>query len=218
MNLIDYARILVHRGWIMLLLAVLAAGSAYFLSTQQTPIYRSTQKVLIQPSRNDFGLTEASRILLNSYEEYLYSELRAATVIDQLRLDMTPSDLLSNVTIQANRDRLTIQIDVDSTDPNQANDIARAWGNELERYRNDQNQQVRREDQIEASLQDNARATLNRPRPTINAVAGGVLGLLLGGMIVFVLEYLESSVLRRREDVERSLALQVLAAIPDFEG
>jgi capsular polysaccharide biosynthesis protein len=37
-------------------------------------------------------------------------------------------------------------------------------------------------------------------------------------MIVFVLEYLESSVLRRREDVERSLALQVLAAIPDFEG
>jgi capsular polysaccharide biosynthesis protein len=49
----------------------------------------------------------------------------------------------------------------------------------------------------------------------VNALAGGVLGLLLGGVIVFVLEYLESSIVRRREDIERSMDMPVLAAIPD---
>ena len=82
MNLIDYGRILWRRGWIILLLAVFAAGSAYFLSTQQTTIYRSTQKVLIIPSRSDLSLTESSRLLLNSLREYLDSTYMAANVID----------------------------------------------------------------------------------------------------------------------------------------
>jgi capsular polysaccharide biosynthesis protein len=67
-------------------------------------------------------------------------------------------------------------------------------------------------------LQDVARYTLLRPRPLINAAAGAILGLLLGGIIVFVLEYLESSIVRSREDVERSLDIPVLAAIPHMEG
>jgi capsular polysaccharide biosynthesis protein len=32
-----------------------------------------------------------------------------------------------------------------------------------------------------------------------------------------VLEYLESSIVRRREDIERALDLPVLATIPDME-
>ncbi len=41
-----------------------------------------------------------------------------------------------------------------------------------------------------------------------------MLGLLLGGTVVFVLEYLESNIVRSKEDVERFLELPVLAAIP----
>ena len=35
--------------------------------------------------------------------------------------------------------------------------------------------------------------------------------------VVFVLEYVESSIVRRREDIERVLDLPVLASIPDME-
>ena len=42
MQLQDYARVLLKRGWIIILLAILAAGSAYVFSKLQTPIYRST--------------------------------------------------------------------------------------------------------------------------------------------------------------------------------
>lgn len=218
MKLIDYARILVRRGWIMLVLAAIAAGSAYAFSTQATPIYRSTQKVLIQPSRADLGLTESTTRLLNSYVEYLNSRFIAEDVITELQLDTTPEQLLSNVTIAADQFRLFIQIDVDQTDGETANRIANQWGIALVEYRNEQNQTVRRESQIDALLQDYPTYSQIRPRPRINAVAGAVLGFLVGGVIIFVLEYLESSIVHRTEDVERVLELPVLAAIPDLEG
>lgn len=218
MNLMDYGRILLRRGWIMLLLAVIAAGSAYALSTRQQPIYRSTQKVLMQPSRADFGLTEASKTLLGNHVAYLDSEFIAQQVIDTLRLDMTASELKSNVNIAPDPLSLSIQIDVDLPDGDLANDVARTWGDMLIQYRVEENQKARREDQITARLQDVARYSLLRPRPAINAAAGAILGLLLGGLLVFVLEYLESSVVRSRDDVERSLDLPVLAAVPDVEG
>jgi capsular polysaccharide biosynthesis protein len=217
MNLIDYIRILVRRGWIIVLLAVIAAGSAYFLSARQAPIYKSTQKVLILPSRADLSLTESTKGIMNSYVQYLDSEYVAQEVINKLQLDMTAAALKGNARFKADTLRLFIQIDVYSTNGDLANDIARTWGEELVRFRQEENQKVTRQDQIDARLQDVARYSLDRPHPLVNAAAGAVLGLLLGGVIVFVLEYLESSVVRRREDLERALDMPVLAAIPDVD-
>lgn len=214
MNLLEYGRILWRRGWIMVLLAVIAAASAYFLSSRQTPIYRSTQLVLIQPSRNDLGLTEATTRLMESYVVYLNSSDRAQEVINTLNLDMLARDLQGKATIAANRNNLTVQIDIDLPDGELANDVARTWGNLLVQYRTAENQTVRQEDRIDALLPDGARYRLLQPNILINTLAGAIIGFLLGGILVFVLEYLESSVVRRREDIERQLDLPVLASIP----
>jgi capsular polysaccharide biosynthesis protein len=122
------------------------------------------------------------------------------------------------VTIASDPLNLTIQIDVDLTDGDLANDVAREWGNLLIQYRNDQNQRARREDHITASLQDNARYSQLQPRMVLNTLAGAILGLILGGAVVFVLEFLESSVVRSRGDLERSADIAVLATIPYAEG
>ncbi|MFQ3567131.1 MAG: Wzz/FepE/Etk N-terminal domain-containing protein [Aggregatilineales bacterium] len=215
MNLFEYGRILLRRGWIIILLAIVAAASAFLLSRTQTPIYRATQVIIIQPSRNDLGLTEATTRLMNSYQVYLNSSLRAQQVIDELQLDMLPNDLLSRVTIASDRTNLTVQIDVEMTDCGIANRVAQTWGNLLIRYRNVENQTVRQEDRISAIPADNARCpTAQRPNVAVNTIAGGLLGALVGGVIVFALEYIESSIVRRREDIERSLELPVLASIP----
>ena len=218
MNLLEYVNILLRRGWILLLLALVAAGSAWWLGTRQTPVYRATQRVLMQPTRADFGLTEASKTLLGNHVAYLDSEFRAREVIDNLRLDMTARQLTNVVTIAADPLNLTIQIDVDLADGDLANDVAREWGNLLIQYRNEENQRARREDHINARLQDNARYELLRPRPTLNAAAGAILGLILGGVLVLVLEYLESSIVRNSEDMERATGISVLANIPQAEG
>lgn len=215
MNLIDYGRLLVRRGWIIVLLAIIAAGSAYVLSTRIQPVYRATQLVLIQPSRNDLGITESTLRLMNSYVVYLKSTERAQQVINNLQLDMLAGDLNGNATIQASRDNFTVQIDVDLTDAGIAGRVANEWGQLLVRYQETENQTRRQEDRIRALLPDGPSVGLLRPRPTINAAAGAVIGIVLGAVIVFVLEYLESSVIRRRDDLERVLEIPVLATIPD---
>jgi hypothetical protein len=113
MNLTHYVRILIRRGWIVVLAIVLTAAAAFAFSKAQTPTYRATQKVLFQPARNDFGLTETLRTLLRSYVVYMNSDDQAAKVIDRLQLDMAPGELRSRTTIASDPTQLVIQFDVD---------------------------------------------------------------------------------------------------------
>lgn len=215
MNLIDYGRILLRRGWIIILIAAIAGGSAFLFSRSQPREFRATQIVLIQPSRNDLGLAEATTRLLNSYVVYLQSSRIAQQVIDNLRLDMIAGELVGDVTIDSDRNNLTVQIDVELPDCALASSVAQEWGNVLVRYRESENQAVRQEDRVDALLADNARCpTSTSPNVPINTAVGAGLGIVLGAVIVFVLEYLESSVVRRREDIERGLEMPVLASIP----
>ena len=188
MNLIDYASILLRRGWIMLLLAIIAAASAFVFSRTLDPVYRATQRVRIEPSRSDFGLVQSAKQLLNSQVSYLDSSLRAAEVIDHLQMDMTPQQLRADVRIAPNLDSLVIQIDAEHKDIGQAAQIATEWAQLLIRYRDDQNQRARQEDRIYASLQDNPVIVLARPNVAINTLVGLIAGLFVGGIIVFALE------------------------------
>ena len=77
MDLSYYWRLIVRRGWIVVLAVIITAGAAFALSKLQTPVYRATQRVLMQPARNDFGLTETLRILLRSWVVYLDTEQQA---------------------------------------------------------------------------------------------------------------------------------------------
>lgn len=214
MNLTYYARILIRRGWILLLAIAITAGAAYAFSKAQTPVYRATQRVLLQPARNDYGLTETLRILLRSYVVYLNTDTQAATVITRLQLDMTPGDLRRYTTISSDPTQLIVQIDVDMQDGPLAARIATELGRLLVEYRTEDNRDLQREDRIDALLIDTATYGLHSPKTKINMLAGAVLGLLLGGAVVFALEYLESNILRSRDDVQSFLALPLLAAIP----
>jgi capsular polysaccharide biosynthesis protein len=217
MNLTDYIRVILRRWWIIAALMAITMGSAFLFSRAQTPVYRATQRVLIQPSRIDFGLLEAATRLIRSYVVYLDSNDRAREVIDILQLDMIPSELRENVTISSDESRFLIQIDVDLPDGDLANDVARQWGVQFVEWRNEQNQRTRYEDRIQAIRIDDPIYGQIRPSTTVNVIAGAVLGVLLGGVIVFVLEYLESNVIRHQDDVRQALEIPVLGAIPSEE-
>ena len=104
--------------------------------------------------------------------------------------------------------------DSENTDPNLANDIARTWANLLIMEQNADNDRLRQEDRIYVEFIDDPQAGLERPNTKINTAAGAVFGLLLGVALVFLLEWLASSVMRRSEDVERYLGIPVIGTIP----
>lgn len=215
MELSDYLRIIRQRGWIIILLAVLTAVTAFGYSKMQTPVYESNLRLLVRPARTDFGQSQAARELLGNYEQWLRSSFRAQAVIDQLQLDMTAGELLGDVSVASDRLGLVLQLVIENTDGDLANDIATAWGNLLIQWQQGENEKNRQEDRITIEFQDNPQYSLASPQTKINTAAGFVFGALLGIILIFLLEWLESGVMRRSEDVERYLEIPVVGRIPN---
>jgi len=214
MELSEYLRILRKRWWIIVLVTGLTAAAAYGFSAIQTPEYKSTVQLSVWPARIDNGAQLAAKSLLRAFAVYADSNTFAERVKNELQLDMLAEDLNDKVTLASVDEDFTIQIEVLDSDPNIANDIARTWAEKFVDWRNQQNQLQRKEDRVEALIVQDPIAGKFRPQTTLNTIAGGIIGLMLGGLIVFVLEWIESGVLRTPEDVERAMGMTVLGAIP----
>ena len=214
MKINDYARILRQRGWLIILLALLTAAAAFGFSKIQTPVYESNLRILVQPARTDFGQAQAAQQLLRGYVQWINSSYRAAKVIDELKLDMTPNQLLSDFGVASDDSSFGVRLNVENSDPDLANDIARSWGNTFIQWRIDDNATQRKEDRVDAEFIDDPLAGLARPQTMINTAAAAVFGILLGIIIILVLEWYESGVVRRSEDIERYLEIPVIGSIP----
>jgi len=215
MELTDIIRILNKRWWIVVVAVVLTAGSAVAFSELQPPEYTSTAEVIIEPARPDLGLTQSAKSLLRTYMTVANSNKWAEDVIRELELSTTPQLLRNDVHFAAELDRFVIKIEVENHDGDQANRIALAWAEHLQNWRNEQNQAQRKEDRVYAYLRDQPSYGQTWPPSTkIMLGAGAVFGLIIGGVIIFFLEWLEAGMIRTPQDIERNINLTVLAAIP----
>jgi len=215
MEFSDYVRVLRKRWWIIVVAVVLTAGSTVLFSEIQYPQYTSTAEVIINPARPDFGLTQSAKILLRSYMTVADSYNWAQDVIDELQLPMTAEGLRGNTNFAAEDDRMVVKIEVEDYDGDQANDIARTWADLLVQWRDRENTKLNKEDRVEAILRDQPRYSQSWPPSTkIMLAAGVVFGLVVAGVIIFFLEWLEAGIIRTPEDLERQLGLTVVGAIP----
>jgi capsular polysaccharide biosynthesis protein len=214
MELRDYLRILRKRGWIIILTTVLTAAAAWGFSQMQTIEYKSTISVFVRPERIDNGTLLATKQILRGFVRYIDSLNFSQRVINQLSLDMKPDTLKGKVTIASKDEDYIIQIDVVDTDPAQSERVALEWANQFVQWRDQDNLKQRKEDRVDANIVQNPTTGKFRPQTTLNVVAGAIIGLLLGVIIVFFLESIESNILRSPDDVERVLGATVIGAIP----
>jgi len=77
-----------------------------------------------------------------------------------------------------------------------------------------ENDKNRQEDRITIEFRDDPQVALDRPNTRINTLAAFVFGALIGVILIFLLEWLESGVIQRSEDVERYLEIPVIGTIP----
>ncbi len=215
MQLRDYLRIITKRAWIIVLAMFITVASALIFSRLQTPVYRSSIQLYVWPARLDWGLQQVIKALMRSYAAQIRSRETAGKVIDRLQLDITPEELLRKLTVSPIESDFLIQIDANDYDPLIARDIAQetaeVFVEKITVYMLDQDKQ----DRVDVSIRDAAQmGTLYKPKWKINVLAGALFGLLVGGLVVFILEWLQSDIIRTNEDVERHTGVAVLGAIP----
>jgi capsular polysaccharide biosynthesis protein len=214
---LDYIRIIRKRWWIIAVAVVLTAASALVFGELQTKEYTSTVEVIIEPARPDLGLTQSTKWLLRTYMTVIDSRQTAQDVIDNpdLQLSMTPDELRGRARFAALDDRMVIKIEIEDYDGDQANRIAAAWAQELIDWRNEQNAKQRKEDRVDAYLRDYPTAFQSwPPSRRILGAAGAVFGLVVAGLVIFFLEWIEVGVIRTPQDLERQLDLPVMGTIP----
>jgi capsular polysaccharide biosynthesis protein len=212
----EYMRIIAKRGWIILLVAIITTGSALVFSRIQTPVYRSSIFLNVWPARLDWGLQQTIKGLMRNYTGVIASRDTAMKVINRLQLDVTPDELREKLTVSPIEADFLIQIDADDDDPLIARDIAQTTAEVFVEYIDVYMLDQDKADRVQVSIRDYALpGALHKPKWKINALAGAVFGVLIGGLIVFVLEWLEADILRTTEDVEARTGVAVLGVIPN---
>lgn len=211
MSLLEYGRILLQRGWIILICLIVGAGGMTVYSVRQPAVYRSTMQVIFEPAQSGQGISAANAALLRSYVVYLSSTAIAAEIVQELSMGISAEALKAGTEISAIPDQSLIRIEVNDSNGDAANTVAYAWGLKLVDVRNRQNEELSISERINATPQDFPRYALYRPRTTANALLGAVAGLAVGIVIVFVLERRRLRTLRFASDF--ALA-GLLATIP----
>ncbi|MEM7530864.1 MAG: Wzz/FepE/Etk N-terminal domain-containing protein [Chloroflexota bacterium] len=215
MTIQEYIRILRRRGWMIVLAVIVAGGAAFGVSYLQEKEYRATVFVSTVPARADHGLNMTTRELLRNFAENIRTPEVAQRVIDRAQLDQNPYQFLGNVNVVPDSSTYTIEIEARDGDGEVAKLMALTMADELVEERTAYYAQQDKRDRIEVKIRSRAIGyDQTQPKPMLNAVAGSMLGLLLGVAIVLLLKWMEADLLRTSIAVERSLGLPVLGAIP----
>ncbi len=219
MELKQYFKVLVRKWWIIVLACVVTVGSAVIFSEVQPPVYRSSAILQVIPARYDYGLTLAAEQLLRQFANQIHTTNMAQQVIDELQLDISTDKLLGDVTVAPIPEDFLIEIDVNRPHPEEARDVASAFAHDFVAFHAAQILDIDRQDRVQIRILEDAKyGWVHWPKTKTLALAGGVLGLLIGLLLAFGLEYLESDVLRSPEDVERYVGVPVLGSIPTISG
>jgi capsular polysaccharide biosynthesis protein len=211
----EYWNIVRKRGWIILLVAVVAAVAALGLSLILPKTYQATIQLSVEPARPDWGLNQATKDLLRNYVLNIQSHSMTGDAIARAQLDMTSDQFLADLDVSADASNLSLTIRAESRDPDEAILMAQTLANVFVEERKQWNQQIDMRDRIYVEKVDDIRyATLASPKWKFNTLAGAVFGAIIGGVIVFFLEWLQSDILRTAGDVEKAIDMSVLGVIP----
>lgn len=216
MDLRDYVKILLKRGWIIILVTLVTTLSAIGFSKVQSPLYQAIINLNVRPSRiTDWGSLNSIKIILRNYAWNIKNDVaRAREVDDALQLDMSPYKLLSNIETASSEADLLIKIVARDPQPETAQAIVEKLAQLFVRDIDEDNLLYEKQDQVFVKVAGEAQVSLFSPKTKINALVGILLGGLLGGVFAFGLEYLDDTI-KTAEDVERYVGgLTVLGTIP----
>lgn len=177
------------------------------------PVYESTAKLYIlsqSTSLTSFADIQISNSLAKDYEEMIFSRPVVMQVAKNLNLDYEYEELKEMVSIENPIDTRCLNITCQSTDVQEAADIANEFATVAKRQISDIM------DTDEPSLYEGAIAETEpiKPEKLKNMIIGFLLGFIIACAII-IIRYLLNDSIKSEEDIEKFLGLNTLAAIPN---
>lgn len=212
----EYVGIIVRRGWIVAVLAVLAAGAAYVVGKRQTPIYEASVHLVVRPARADADLGQSIAAMLRSLANDIPTHQFTQRAIERAQIEAITTDTLlsgKRLLVEVEPGEYTIAITVRDPDPHTAVVTANALAALFAAQRTEWNDRQANDMRVAVEIPDHARhADLYAPRTQLYVAAGGFLGAALGAAIAGVLEWMAASAVRSAQDLAL-LDVRVLGAI-----
>lgn len=153
-----------------------------------------------------------SQRLVSTYGELVKMRVVVDEVIGNLELDISYKDFREKVNVNLVKDTEIIKLEVRDRDPVLATEIA----NETARVFMQNVKDIMMVENVKIIDKAQVPDIPIKPKPKLNMAIASVLGIVIGVFLVFLLEYLDSTI-QTPDDVERYLDLPVIGIIPMIE-
>jgi len=152
----QYFALFLRWWWLIVLCAALGGGAAYAYSSRITPVYSASTTLLVQQASasgsSEYTALLTSERLARTYSEMITGRAVMEAVIDQLGLDVSPTELAGRIKVELVRDTLLIRLQVEDTNPLRAAQVSDAVAYAFA-AQNDSRQQERFADSLTSTRQ-----------------------------------------------------------------
>ncbi len=215
MELQELWRVIRKRLGMIVLIAVVATVTSGLLSKfVLSKQYAATATLFVIPQNSTQDLLTSmatGQKLVDTYAQFVLSRAVLTRVAESEGVSVAQLTKMIIATPDINTDLLTIT--VKSSSPamaaNIANAVARSTVTEVTSVQGQKNLEV-----VNPALSSNIPVA---PKAAINVAIALVLGLLVGGGLAFLLEYMDDSI-HSEDDVKRVLDLPLLTVIPTIDS
>ncbi len=218
----DLLGVLWRRLWVIVLVAVLLAGSAVGFDLLQTPTYKASIKILVGQKQEGStpgslgGEVEGLQQITKTMAEAVETRPVAEAVIRELGLGISPKSFLENLTAEQVAATQFIEVTYESTSPAEAQQTANTVGDVFSEQVSEISPSA---NAITATVWERAATPESPVSP--NLLRDGILALILGGMLgiglAFLLEHLDDS-WRSPEEVEQVTGVPNFGVIPEIKA
>lgn len=220
-DLLKLAQALLKKWYVIILMVVLGAVmAAVYTLYCITPTYKASAMMYVNSKTLSLGSSKlditsseisASKSLVDSYIVILKSRNTLEEVISKAHLDYSYEELLKMVSASSVNNTEIFQIEVTSTDPNEAKVIANMIATTLP------NKIAAIIEGSSVRIVDSAVTPQKKfaPNNTKNVLIGG----MIGGVIacgIYVVKFLLDDEIHSEEDLTETFNIPLLASIPDL--
>ncbi|GAC1388740.1 MAG: polysaccharide biosynthesis tyrosine autokinase [Ktedonobacteraceae bacterium] len=208
-----YTLIAKRWAWIVLLGVVICGSTTYVITKLMHPVYQATALLVLTTtaSQSTYDNTTAVLEALPTYAQFISNAEILQPVASQHHL--TAKQLSAMITVKPQSNTQIIELDVESNDPRLAAQLANEIGDSFGQYTNTQLNGVMQVKILPAQPPTDP----VRPKPSLDALIGALVGLGLALAIIVVFEWTDDR-MTRSEEVQELLQTETLTTIPELSA